>query len=186
METSLIALQETIRKTLDDRHFTTGWEMSREILKEAVASRRKILIAGNGGSAAEAQHFSAELVGRYKRERGGYPAIALTTDTSILTAVGNDYGYDAVFARQVEALGEAGDILVLISSSGNSKNCIEALICAKERGLRTIILSGRDGGAMQGLGDAELIVPSEDTARIQEVHLLVVHAWCEYIEAMLS
>ncbi|WP_104638299.1 D-sedoheptulose 7-phosphate isomerase [Helicobacter bizzozeronii] len=142
----------------------------------------KILIAGNGGSAADSQHFAAELTGRYKRERAGLPAIALSTDTSALTAIANDYGYDWVFARQVEALGQKGDCFVGISTSGNSANILLALQKAQELGLSTLGLSGRGGGKMRALCDFNLIVPSTDTPRIQEMHILLIHMLCDQIE----
>lgn len=147
----------------------------------------KLLVMGNGGSAADAQHFSAEIVGRFKMERRGLPAIALTTDTSILTAIGNDYGFDAVFRRQVEALAMAGDMLVGISTSGNSPNVKSAMELAREKGCRTIGLLGKDGGSIKGLCDLALVVPSDDTPRIQEGHGLIIHIVCDLVEkAMFS
>jgi D-sedoheptulose 7-phosphate isomerase len=185
MEKSLHTLRQVIERALMDQDLKAGWDTSVSIFADAIRDRKKILIAGNGGSAAEAQHFSAEIVGRYKKERRGYPAIALSTDTSILTAVGNDYDFDTVFERQIDAHGSEGDVLVVISSSGNSENCLRAIKAAKARGLTTIALTGRSGGLMKGMCDAELIVPSEDGPSVQEMHLLIVHAWCEHIEAML-
>jgi len=142
----------------------------------------KILIFGNGGSAADAQHIAAELTGRYKVERKGLAAIALTTDTSALTAIGNDYGYERVFDRQVEALANNGDIAVGISTSGNSANVISALKLAKELGCITIGLSGRDGGELNDLCDVNLVVPSTDTPRIQEMHIVIGHTLCHLID----
>jgi len=143
----------------------------------------RILICGNGGSAADAQHFAAELSGRYVKERRALAGIALTTDTSALTAIGNDYGFDRVFSRQVEALGRPGDLLVGISTSGNSPNVILAVEAAKEQGMKTLGLLGRDGGKLQALCDEALVVPSPVTARIQEVHQMIYHFWCEVIDA---
>ncbi len=142
----------------------------------------KILVCGNGGSAADAQHFAAELTGRYVRERRALAAIALTTDTSSLTALGNDYSFDRIFARQVEALGRPGDLLVGISTSGNSANVIAAVESAHALGLRTVGLLGKDGGRLKALVDDPLVVPSTVTARIQEVHLMVYHFWCEVLD----
>lgn len=143
----------------------------------------RILVCGNGGSAADAQHFAAELSGRYVKERRALAGIALTTDTSALTAIGNDYGFDRVFARQVEALGRPGDLLVGISTSGNSPNVILAVEAAKELGLRTLGLLGRDGGKLKGLVDDPIVVPCPVTARIQEVHQMIYHFWCEALDA---
>jgi len=146
----------------------------------------KILICGNGGSAADAQHFAAELSGRYLKERRALAGISLTTDTSALTAIGNDYGFDRVFSRQVEALGRPGDLLVGISTSGNSPNVILAVEAAKALGLRTLCLLGRDGGKLLSLADEALVVPSPVTARIQEVHQMVYHFWCEALDEHLG
>jgi D-sedoheptulose 7-phosphate isomerase len=143
----------------------------------------RILVCGNGGSAADAQHFAAELSGRYVKERRALAGIALTVDTSALTAIANDYGYDRVFARQVQALGRPGDLLVGISTSGNSGNIIQAVAAARELGLRTLGLLGRDGGQLKDLVDDPLVVPSAVTARVQEVHLMVYHFWCEALDA---
>ena len=142
----------------------------------------KILIFGNGGSASDAQHIAAELTGRYKVERKGLAAIALTTDTSALTAIGNDYGYDRVFDRQIEALAKSGDIAIGISTSGSSANVINALNLAKDLGCKTIGYSGRDGGEMNALCDINLVVPSSDTPRIQEMHIVIGHTLCHLID----
>ena len=155
------------------------------IIYNALKNGNKILICGNGGSAADSQHFAAEVVGRFKLERKGLPAIALTTDTSILTAIGNDYGFDKIFERQVEALGKEGDVLVGISTSGNSENVIKAVNKAKEMGIYTIGLLGKDGGKLKDIVDLALIVPSNDTARIQECHLTIYHVICEEVERKL-
>ena len=142
----------------------------------------KLLIAGNGGSAADAQHFAGEIVGRYKKERKGYPAIALTTDSSILTSWANDYSFDTVFLRQIEALAEKGDIFFGISTSGNSKNIIEGVKKAKEFGITTICLLGKDGGVLKDLADFSIIIPSNNTPRIQECHIMLIHIICEEVE----
>lgn len=149
---------------------------------ECIKSGGKLLICGNGGSAADSQHFAAELVSKYRLERRGLPALALTTNTSSLTAIGNDYGFDRVFARQVEAFGAKGDILFAISTSGNSKNLIAAIEKAREQGIKTIGLTGESGGEMKSNCDILINCPSQDTPRIQECHILVIHIVCDLIE----
>ena len=149
---------------------------------QTLKNGNKILICGNGGSAADAQHIAAELTGRYKRERRGLSAIALTTDTSALTAIGNDYGYDFVFSRQFEALAQKGDLLWGISTSGNSANVLNALKLAKKMECNTLGFSGRNGGEMKEWCDILLISPSEDTPRIKEMHILMAHIICDLIE----
>lgn len=159
------------------------------LLFQALAEDGKILVCGNGGSAADAQHFAAELTGRFEKERMELAAVALTTDTSALTAIGNDYGFDHIFSKQVRALGRAGDVLMGISTSGNSANVIEAIKAAHERDMKVVAFTGRDGGkiaAMLKEGDVLLNVPYPRTARIQEVHILLVHALCDCIDAMLT
>lgn len=159
-----------------------------DLLVSVLASDRKILACGNGGSAGDAQHFAAELVGRFERERPELAALALTTDSSILTAVANDYSFEEVFARQVRGLGQAGDALLAISTSGNSPNVIAAIHAARERQMHVVALTGKGGGriaAMLGEGDAHLCVPHDRTARIQEVHLLIIHCLCDGIDAIL-
>ena len=148
----------------------------------AIKNKGKIIFLGNGGSAADAQHLAAEFVGRFKAERSPLPAIALTTDTSILTAVGNDYGFDEIFSRQVEALASNNDIVVGISTSGRSDNVKKALNKAKDLGLKTVGLLGKDGGDLKDIVDTELTVPSFDTPRIQEIHILAGHMICEIVE----
>jgi D-sedoheptulose 7-phosphate isomerase len=154
-----------------------------EDMAERLKRGCRILVCGNGGSAADAQHMAAELSGRYVKERRALAGIALTTDTSALTAIGNDYGFDHVFSRQVEALGRPGDLLVGISTSGNSPNILRAVESAKELGMQTLGLLGRDGGKLKDLCDDALVVPSAVTARIQEVHQMIYHFWCEAIDA---
>ena len=157
--------------------------MTRSLLEDG-----KILSCGNGGSAADAQHFSSELLNRFELERPGLPAVALTTDSSTLTSIANDYAFLEVFAKQVRALGQPADVLLAISTSGNSENVVRAIHAAHERGLRVVALTGRDGGAIAGvLGDAdvEIRVPAERTCRIQEVHLLIIHCLCDLIDAEL-
>jgi D-sedoheptulose 7-phosphate isomerase len=151
----------------------------------AIRGGNKILWCGNGGSAADSQHLAAEIVGRFRRERRGWASIALTTDTSILTAVGNDYGYDAIFARQVEALCQAGDVVVGLTTSGNSPNVCNAIQCARALGAFTVGMTGDGGGKLAPLADACLCVPSRDTARIQECHILLGHALCDRVESAL-
>ena len=143
---------------------------------------KKTMIAGNGGSAADAQHIAAELVGRYGFDRPSLPSLALTTDTSNLTAIGNDYGYDKVFSRQLEGMGQEGDLFIGISTSGNSQNVINAFLSAKEKGIISVALVGRDGGKMAEMADYAIIIPSNDTPRIQESHILIGHIICDVIE----
>lgn len=145
-------------------------------------STNKTILAGNGGSAADAQHIAAELVGRYGFDRPSLPSLALTTDTSNLTAIGNDYGYDKVFSRQLEGMGQSGDIFIGISTSGNSQNIINAFDVAKQKGITTVALVGRDGGEMAKMADMAIVVPSESTPRIQESHILIGHIICDIIE----
>lgn len=154
-------------------------------LVEAFRKGNKLLVMGNGGSAADAQHLAAEIVGRFKMERRALPAISLSTDSSILTALGNDYGFDAVFRRQVEALAQAGDVVLGISTSGNSPNVRSALQLARERGCRTMGLLGRDGGSIRSLCDLALVVPSLDTPAIQEGHITIIHIVCDLVEKAL-
>jgi len=151
----------------------------------ALRAGNKLLLVGNGGSAADAQHIAAEIIGRYKQERPAYAAIALTTDTSALTAIGNDYGYDQVFARQVEGLGQRGDVLLAISTSGRSPSILSALLKARERGLTTVGFTGTKGRAMGELCDLLLIAPSDDTPIIQQIHLATAHGICAEIEQAL-
>ena len=157
-----------------------------ERLEHILNAGNKILLCGNGGSAADAQHFAAELVGRFELERGGLPAIALTTDTSILTAIGNDYGFAQIFSRQVEAFARPGDALIGISTSGHSENVLLAMQKASNIGCLTIALTGRDGGAIAKAADLSLNVAVERTARVQEAHLMILHLLCEQIDAAVT
>ena len=155
------------------------------LVETALRRGGTVLVCGNGGSAAESQHFAAELTGRFRRERPGWPAVALTTDTSALTAIGNDYGFAQVFARQVEALGRAGDVLLALSTSGTSANIVEAARRARAAGLSVVALTGPDAGAVGVLADVVIAAPGSSTARVQEVHLTVLHAMGDEIEAAL-
>ena len=155
-------------------------------LAEAFSNGNKLLACGNGGSAADAMHLTGEWVGRFVKDRKPYPAIALTADGTLLTCLGNDYSYENAFSRQVEALGSSGDILVVFSSSGNSENLIKAIQTAKEQGLITVAILGRDGGRTAGLAQHEIIVSSKSTARIQEAHMLILHLICEETERILG
>ena len=153
-----------------------------KLISDSIQEGGKLIICGNGGSAADSQHIAAELVGRFKKERKGLPAVALTTDTSILTAVGNDYGFDKIYARQIEAIAENRDVFVGISTSGNSQNIIEAAKAAKKVGCSLVGLSGMDGGELSSLCKFNINVPSKNTARIQEVHIFIGHIICEILE----
>lgn len=159
-----------------------------EVMSQALLDGHKILSCGNGGSAGDAQHFSSEMLNRFERERPGLPAVALSTDTSTLTSIANDYSYNEIFSKQVRALGQPGDVLLAISTSGNSRNVINAMEAALSRDMLIVALTGRDGGQMAGLigpNDVEIRVPANSTARIQEVHLLVIHCLCDLIDQRL-
>ena len=158
------------------------------LMHQALASEKKILACGNGGSAADAQHFAAELVGRFERERRELPAIALSTDSSILTAIANDYSYEVIFSKQVRALGQAGDVLLGISTSGNSANVIAAIEAAHLKGMSVIAFTGKDGGKIKNSlknSDVHLCVPADRTARIQETHLLLLHCLCDGVDHLM-
>ena len=181
---------DNFRHLIDEHEalFKRLYEVAPNILKageqmlSSIEQGNKILICGNGGSASDAQHFAAELIGRYEQERRAVPAIAMTTDTSILTALGNDYGYEHIFSRQVEGLAQIGDTLVGISTSGNSNNVIKAIESAKKAGIKSIGLLGRDGGKMANIVDIPVIIPHVVTARIQEAHIFILHFWSGLIE----
>jgi D-sedoheptulose 7-phosphate isomerase len=156
------------------------------LICDTLRAGNKILLCGNGGSAADAQHIAAELVGRYEQQRQAFPAISLTTDTSALTALSNDYGYEEVFARQVAALANAGDVLIAISTSGKSPNVIKAAEKAKVLGCKTIALTGCSGEPLASQCDLAVVVPSERTSRVQEAHITIGHLWCEMVDASLA
>lgn len=163
-------------------------EAAGQVMIECLLNGGKILTCGNGGSAGDAQHFSSELLNRFERERPALPAVALTTDSSTLTSIANDYHYNEIFSKQIRALGNEGDVLLAISTSGNSANVIQAMQAAHDRGMKIVSMTGRNGGKMAELhapGDVEVRVPAESTARIQEVHLLVIHALCDFIDTQL-
>jgi len=174
-----VAVKENI---LGDRTFTGQVVTMGHLLIDCYRAGNKLLVAGNGGSAADAQHLAAEFVSRFNFDRPGLPALALTTDTSILTAVGNDYGYDQLFRRQIEANAAAGDVFMGISTSGNSPNILLALEAAREKGVTTFGLTGKSGGKMRDLCDHCLCVPSVETPRIQEAHIMIGHTLCAMVE----
>lgn len=179
---SLLASIETKLRIASDNEFLRELEKIGSRMITALKLGRKILIAGNGGSAADAQHFAAELAGKFVHERRGLPVIALTTNSSIITAIGNDFGYEHVFSRQIEGLGSQGDVFIGISTSGNSLNLVRALNTAKENGLTTVGLLGKDGGQMKDLCDLKLVVPSQSTQHIQEAHIMMIHELCALID----
>ena len=175
-------------KKLSMERLTLDLAQATQVMVDSLKLGGKILACGNGGSAGDAQHFAAELVGRFERERMELGAIALTTDSSILTAIGNDYGFDEIFSKQVRAIGKKEDILLWISTSGNSPNVILAIKAAKKMGMRVVAFTGRGGGKIKDLlepEDVHLCVPSERTARIQETHLLLIHCLCDGIDYLL-
>lgn len=184
IRTTFQASIDTKQALIDD---TTRLEVLLEVARLAsstIKAGKKIMLCGNGGSAADSQHIAAEFIGRFEKERKSMAAIALTTDTSALTAIGNDYGYEEVFSRQVEGLGQSGDLLIGISTSGNSKNVIKALEVAKKKGVSTVALVGdRPNGVMQTIADHVLVAPSANTARIQECHILMMHTICQLVES---
>ena len=182
--------EESIKaKRLAKEVLTDASAQAAQLMFEALANDGKILACGNGGSAADAQHFAAEMTGRFEKERMELAAVALTTDTSALTAIGNDYGFDHIFSKQVRALGRTGDVLIGISTSGNSSNVIEAIKAAHDCGMKVVAFTGRDGGKIAAMlkdSDVLLNVPYQRTARIQEVHILLIHAICDCIDTMLT
>ena len=173
---------DTMMRVLHDESIHTAVIEAARITADAMKSGHKLLVCGNGGSAADAQHLVAEFVARLTVDRPALPAIALTTDSSILTAVGNDHTFDHIFERQIEALGQPGDVLLAISTSGNSKNCVRALKLARTLGLHTVAYTGNDGGAMKPLSDINVIIPSDTTMNIQESHLALEHIFCMLVE----
>ncbi len=181
---ALRSLAETALRTASQ--LETDLNVALEMVRRTVAGHGTLFFCGNGGSAADAQHLATEYVVRYMRNRKAYPAIALTTDTSLLTAAGNDFGFDHIFSRQIEALAKPGDLLVIHSTSGNSPNVIKAAEAARLIGVRVLALSAKDGGALKGVADHTLIVPTDRTDRAQEIHLCIQHAICDCIEQTLS
>lgn len=177
---------ETKQKLLSNAQLIQSIERAAMLIIESIKEGGKIIFCGNGGSAADAQHLAAELVGKFYLDRPALPGISLTTNTSILTAVANDYTYDRVFVRQVEAIAKTGDVLVGISTSGNSLNVVEAMKLAKNIGMKTIAFTGETGGKMKDYADVLINVPSTDTPRIQELHIMVGHIICEIVEKELS
>ena len=173
---------ETMTKVLNDEAIHTAVVEAGRITAEAMKAGKKLMVCGNGGSAADSQHLVAEFVSRLTIDRPALRAVALTTDSSILTAIGNDYSYDNVFERQVEALGLEGDVLLAISTSGNSKNCVKALKLAKKLGIHTVAYTGNKGGRMSELADINVIIPSDVTMNIQESHLALEHIYCMVVE----
>lgn len=178
-------LAELIQTLEQFRPLLPAVEATGAVIHSALKAGRKILTAGNGGSAADALHLAEELVGRFDKERPSLPAICLCADPTLLTCISNDYGFDRLFSRQVEGLGQAGDVLVVFTTSGNSPNLVNALETAHRKGLRTIAVLGKTGGQAKGRADHEIIVPSEVTARIQEVHTFILHSWLSLVEAGL-
>lgn len=181
-EASIAAKQATLQQVLPSL-MEAG-----QLMADTLSAGNKILSCGNGGSSGDAQHFSSELINRFERDRAALPAIALTTESSTITAIANDHGYDRAFSRSVEALGQAGDMLLGISTSGNSTSVLRAMEVAREKGMRIVVFTGRDGGDMARIlreQDVELRAVSDVTARIQEVHLLFIHSLCDYIDTAL-
>jgi D-sedoheptulose 7-phosphate isomerase len=176
----ILSHQAVVKKILDE--MVDDIQKASQKVVNTIKSGNKIILCGNGGSAGDAQHISAEFTGRFKSEREALPAIALTTDTSALTAIANDYGYDRVFSRQLQALGREGDLLIAISTSGNSQNILEAIYLAKNMKIEVIALTGKDGGKMKNISDLTIVVPSEDTARIQEMHIMIGHIFCMEVD----
>ncbi|HLC49988.1 MAG TPA: D-sedoheptulose 7-phosphate isomerase [Candidatus Nanoarchaeia archaeon] len=178
-------IEESIETKKKSMKLTPQIEEAANLVINALKNKRKILLAGNGGSASQASHIAAEFTGRYKIERKGMPAISLSSDMSAITAIGNDYGFDAIFERQLEALGNEGDVLILLSTSGNSSNIIKAAEKAKKMGIKTIALLGKDGGKMKNKSDVEIIIPSDNIPRIQEAHIMIMHIICEIADEKL-
>ena len=172
-------------KKLVSEQLTEHIQKSAELIINSLKNGNKLLICGNGGSAADSQHFAAELCGRFEMDRKTLPAIALTTNTSIITAIGNDYGFDTIFEKQVEAYGKPGDVFFGITTSGNSPNIITALEKAKSLGMKTISLLGKDGGKLKDKADVDLTVPCQNTARTQESHIMIIHIICKLVEDAL-
>jgi D-sedoheptulose 7-phosphate isomerase len=174
-------------RTIESLHLLGGQvEQAAQTMAKSLLNGGKLMLCGNGGSASDAQHFAAEMMGRFQQDRHPYAAIALATDTSVLTCIANDYAYDQVFARQVQGLGRSGDVLIALSTSGNSENVVQAALQAKAMGVCVLGLMGGDGGLLNGICDLALVVSSANTARIQEAHILLIHTLCELIEQHLN
>jgi len=170
------------KSILNDAHLIDTIERAATVVVNAIKNGNKIIFCGNGGSAADSQHLAAELIGKFYFNRRSLPAVSLTVNTSIITAIGNDFGFDKIFARQLEGIGKAGDVLIGLSTSGNSENVVEAFRLAKELGISTIAFTGEGGGILRNLADILINVPSSDTPRIQEAHIMVGHIICELVE----
>jgi len=183
LKSAIAAAMETLQSVLD---LDAQVSRAADLIDECFRTGNKLLVCGNGGSAADASHFATELVVRFTKDRRALPAICLASDSGILTAAGNDYGFDKVFARQVAAFGQTGDVLICFTTSGNSKNVLLALQEAKARKLKTIAFLGRDGGSTRGISDIDLLVKDNSTARIQEAHQILIHVLCEIIEARME
>ncbi len=180
------AINDSVRMLESLKNIEPQVSRAADLIGECFRTGKKLLVCGNGGSAADASHFATELVVRFTKDRRALPAICLASDSGILTAAGNDYGFDEIFARQVAAFGVPGDVLICLTTSGKSKNVMRALQEAKARKLKTIAFLGRDGGSTIGIADIDLLVKDDSTARIQEAHQLVIHVLCEIIEAQLD
>jgi phosphoheptose isomerase len=180
------AINDSIRTLESLKNLEPQVSSAADLIEQCLRAGNKLLVCGNGGSAADASHFATELVVRFAKDRRALPAICLTSDSGILTAAGNDYGFDEIFARQVAAFGVSGDVLMCLTTSGKSKNVVRALEEGKARGLKTIAFLGRDGGSTIGIADLDLLVKSDSTARAQEAHQLLLHVLCEIIEARLG
>lgn len=173
-------------EALRNSNYNEKIESISNILIKCLKNGNKILIAGNGGSASDAQHFAGEIVGRFLLERKGLSCVCLNTDTSVMTCVANDYGYEDVFARQIEGIGQKGDVFIGISTSGNSKNIVKAVEKSKEMGITTIGFLGKDGGNLKGMVDEDLVIPYKSTARVQEHHIMSIHLICEIVEKEMA
>jgi phosphoheptose isomerase len=180
------AISDSVRTLESLKNLEREVSRAADLIEQCLRAGNKLLVCGNGGSAADASHFATELVVRFVKDRRALPAICLASDSGILTAAGNDYGFDEIFARQVAAFAESGDVLICLTTSGKSKNVIRALEEAKARGIKTIAFLGRDGGSTIGIAEVDLLVKSDSTARVQEAHQLLVHVLCEIIESRLD
>jgi phosphoheptose isomerase len=180
------AINDSVRTLESLKNFEREVSRAADLIEQCLRAGNKLLVCGNGGSAADASHFATELVVRFAKDRRAFPAICLASDSGILTAAGNDYGFDEIFARQVSAFGVPGDVLICLTTSGKSKNVMRALQEAKEHQMKTIAFLGRDGGSTVGIADLDLLVKSDSTARVQEAHQLLLHVLCEIIESRLD